>query len=343
MKIEPISAHAKRSGLNTPSEPASAVPTSTGATAAGSVRAREATSQSRSGPGRLWSLGELAEVGSALLAVGVTALLRLFGCVEEEVGVVGELLDAGQAVLRSVEAGLEEAQGEGRQREHLAAPLDGLLLETLERHDGVHEPHLERLPGVVLAAEKPDLLGLLRAYQVGEQTCAEAAVEAADARSGLAEAGVVGGVGEVAHDVQQVPAADRVAGDHRDDRLRKAPDLDVQVGHVEPAYAALGGGVLVHVAGVAAHALVAARAERQGALAREHDRAHVEVLARLLEGIAYLDQRLRPEGVAHLGAVDRDLRDALGGLVPDVGVLALRLPLEGGPYLGLGLHRARLR
>src|SRR3954452_17994708 len=126
MKIEPINAHANRSGLNTPSEPASAVPTSTGATAAGSVRGREATSQSRSGPGRLRSLGELAEVGSALLAVGVTGLLRLFGCVEEEVGVVGELLDAGQAVLCSVEAGLEEAQGEGRQREHLAAPLDGL-------------------------------------------------------------------------------------------------------------------------------------------------------------------------------------------------------------------------
>src|SRR4051794_27483119 len=104
MKIEPMSAHTKRSGLNTSSLPASAVPTSTGATAAGSVRGLDATSQSRSGLWRLRSLGELAEVGSALLAVGVTALLRLLGCVEEEVGVVGELLDAGQAVLRSVEA-----------------------------------------------------------------------------------------------------------------------------------------------------------------------------------------------------------------------------------------------
>src|SRR3954470_15994775 len=105
MKIEPISAQAKRSGLNTSSEPASAVPTSTGATAAGSVLGRDATSHSRSVPDRrprppeprpprLRSLGELAEVRSALLAVGVTALLRLLGCVKEEVGVVGELLDA---------------------------------------------------------------------------------------------------------------------------------------------------------------------------------------------------------------------------------------------------------
>src|SRR3954449_8288183 len=107
MKVDPISAHAKRSGLNVPSVPASAVPTSTGATAAGSVRGREATSQSRSGltasprgrrrrlDPRSRTLWELAEVGLALLAVGVASLLRLLRHVEEEVGVVPELLDAG--------------------------------------------------------------------------------------------------------------------------------------------------------------------------------------------------------------------------------------------------------
>src|SRR3954454_13833215 len=187
MKIEPISAQAKRSGLNSPSRPASAVRTITGVTAAIGVGGREATSQSRSGLclGRLRPLGELTEVGSALLAVGVTALLRLFGCIEEEVGVVGELLDAGQAVLRSVEAGLQEAQREGRQREHLAAPLDGLLLEPFERDDGVHEPHLERLLGVVLPAEEPDLLGLLRSVLLGEEARPVATVERADLRSRL--------------------------------------------------------------------------------------------------------------------------------------------------------------
>src|SRR3954466_11739011 len=110
MKIEPISAQMKRSGLNVPSVPASAVPTSTGATAAGRVRGRAATSQSFTVPGRSGSLRELAEVGLALLAVGVASLLRLLGSVEEEVGVVRELLDASQAVLGRVEAGLQQPQ-----------------------------------------------------------------------------------------------------------------------------------------------------------------------------------------------------------------------------------------
>src|SRR5215212_4579484 len=113
MKIEPISAHAKRSGLKVPSVPARAVPTRTGATAAGSVRGRDATSQSRSGltacrAPRSRALRELAEVGLALLAVGVASLLRLLRHVEEEVGVVRELLDAGEPVLCGIEAGLEE-------------------------------------------------------------------------------------------------------------------------------------------------------------------------------------------------------------------------------------------
>src|SRR3954464_9870321 len=108
MKIEPISAHAKRSGLKVPSVPASAVPTSTGATAAGSVRGRAATTQRRSPPTRSGALRELAEVGLALLAVGVASLLRLLRCVEEEVRVMRELLDAAQPVLGRVEARLQE-------------------------------------------------------------------------------------------------------------------------------------------------------------------------------------------------------------------------------------------
>src|SRR3954466_1439234 len=112
MKIEPISAHAKRSGLKGPSVPASAVPTSTGATAAGSVRGRAATTQRRSPPTRSGALRELAEVGLALLAVGVASLLRFLRCIEEEVGVVRQLLDPREPVLGGVEARLEEPQGE---------------------------------------------------------------------------------------------------------------------------------------------------------------------------------------------------------------------------------------
>ena len=73
-----------------------------------------------------------------------------------------ELLDPGVAVLVGVEARLHQPQRERRQREHLAAPRDRLLLEAVERHDGVDEAHLERLLGVVLAAQQPELLRLLR-------------------------------------------------------------------------------------------------------------------------------------------------------------------------------------
>src|SRR3954453_16257594 len=114
MKIDPISAQTKRSGLKTSSDAANDVPTSTGATAAGSVRGRAATNHSFSGDPAplLRPFGELAEVGLALLLVGVTALLGLLRLVEEEVRVVRELLDAGDAVLVGVEARLEQAEGE---------------------------------------------------------------------------------------------------------------------------------------------------------------------------------------------------------------------------------------
>src|SRR6202022_857410 len=120
----------------------------TGATAWRSVRGPGALSQmfrvslacaragaaieGRSGPSR-----EAREVRRALLTVGVAPLLRLLGPVEQQVRVVRQLLDAAEAVLGGVEARLQQTQGEGRQREHLAAPPDGLLLQLLECHDRV--------------------------------------------------------------------------------------------------------------------------------------------------------------------------------------------------------------
>src|SRR6201986_4804901 len=107
MKIAPSSAATNRSGWNTWEKPAQAVPTSTGATAAGSVRSRAAISQirtplgiaaagvltARAPPASLGPPRELREVDRPPLEVGVAALLRLFAHVEEQVGVVGELLD----------------------------------------------------------------------------------------------------------------------------------------------------------------------------------------------------------------------------------------------------------
>ena len=72
------------------------------------------------------------------------------------------------------------------------------------------------------------------------------------------------------------------------------------------------------VAAVAADALVAARAERLGPCAGEQHHADRRVVARMGEGVLQLDDRLGPEGVAHLGPIDRDLGDALEVFVADV-------------------------
>jgi len=254
---------------------------------------------------------------------------------------VGELLDPGKAVFIGVEACLQHAQRERREGEHLARPADGLLLEALERHDGIDQSHLQRLAGVVLPAQEPDLLGLLGPHQPREDARAKAAIEGSHAGADLPEAGVLGGDRQVADDVQDVPAPDRVPRHHRDHRLWHPPDLDVEVGDVEATDGILAAGRGVsagHVAAAgAAHTLVAARAEGLLALAGEDYDADVGVLASAREGIAELDHRLRAKSIADLGAVDRDLRDA--GLLArreleaDVGVLASLLPdvLDGDP------------
>src|SRR3954469_25356187 len=106
MSSAPSSAATNAPGRKTPCCTAIEVPTSTGATAAGSVRTRAAMSQIRIASlrtavamPRLRPLREAREVRRALLPVGVAALLRLGVLVEEQVGVVGELLDAAEAVL----------------------------------------------------------------------------------------------------------------------------------------------------------------------------------------------------------------------------------------------------
>jgi hypothetical protein len=171
---------------------------------------------------------------------------------------VGELLDSGQPVLGCVEARLEEPQGERGERRHLAAPRDRLVLQLVERHDRVDQPHVERLLRVIEPGEEPDLLRLLHPDVAGEQGGAEAAVETANPRPGLAEDRVVAGDRQVADQVEDVTASDGIARDHRDDRLGQTADLDVEVADVQSADALLGDLVIAHVAVVAPDPLIAA-------------------------------------------------------------------------------------
>jgi hypothetical protein len=134
--------------------------------------------------------------------------------------------------------------------------------------------------------------------------------------------------------VQDVPAADRVPGDHRHDRLGQPADLHVQVGHVEPAYRVLSARV-GQVARVTTDPLVTTGAERVRALSGEHDDPYRAVLAGPGERVGDLDQRLRPEGVAHLRPGDRDLRDAVAAVVEaDVVIRPDRRPVHRQAGLG---------
>ena len=211
-----------------------------------------------------------------------------------------------------------------------ARPLQRLVLKPLERNHLIHESHLEGFLRAVLAAEVPDLARLLVPDDAREVRRAVAGVERADLRAGLAEARVVGGDRQVADEVQHVPAADRVARDDGDDRLRDVADELLQVEHVQPRHL-----VLADVAAVPAHALVAARAEGLGPLAGEEHDARRHVLARVRERVDELRDGERAEGVAHLGPVDRDLRDRLvrQALVADVRVFLDRLPV-GASFRG---------
>src|SRR5450755_1975838 len=122
MNTAPSSAAANDSGWKSPSPSASEVPTSTGATAAGSVRTRAAITQMRTALTRLGSPRKPGEVWLALVSVCIAALLRLLAPIEQEVRVVGELLNPAESVLGGIEARLQQPQREGGQREHLAAP-----------------------------------------------------------------------------------------------------------------------------------------------------------------------------------------------------------------------------
>src|SRR5438270_13951142 len=122
-----------------PSWTATAVPARTGATDAASVAGRAASHQ------MLRASGEPAELGLALLDVGVTPLLGLLAEVVEQRGVARQLLDAGQPVVGGVHARLDHPERQRAVPEHLAGPAHGLLLQALQRHDPVDEAHLPRL------------------------------------------------------------------------------------------------------------------------------------------------------------------------------------------------------
>ena len=248
--------------------------------------------------------GTCGEVRRPLLEERVTSLARLLAHVVEQGGVAGELLEPGETVGVRVECRFQAAQREWAVAEDVATPRHGLRLQPVERNDRVHQSHGERLVRVVARAAVPDLARLLVPDDACQVRGTVPAVEAPDARAGLAEDGVVGGDGQIADHVQHVAAPDRIARHHGDDGLRQGPDLPLQVEDVQPRHP-----VLVDVSAVAAHPLVAAGAEGVRSGAGEHDDPDGRIVARCGERVGQLDQRAGAERVPHLRALDGDPGD----------------------------------
>src|SRR5436190_10225012 len=230
---------------------------------------------------------ELAEVRLPLLDEGVASFLRFFRQVIEQGRAAAEVEEADLSVAVGVHRSFQKAQRHRREREHLAAPLERLGFELIERDYRINESHLQRLLRVVLAAEVPDLARFFLSDDAREVYGSESRVERADARARLSEARVFRGDREVAYDVQHVAAADRVARDHRDDRLRQTANLLLHVEDVE----ARDFFFRIDVAALAAHFLIAARAKRVGTFAGENDDADRLVVARQVERFLQLSHR----------------------------------------------------
>ena len=86
--------------------------------------------------------------------------------------------------------------------------------------------------------------------------------------------------------MEDVAAADGVAGDHGDHRLGQASDLHLEVEYVQPADALPGDGVVADVAVVPPDRLVAPRAEGVGSLAGQDDGSDGRVVPGQVEGVS---------------------------------------------------------
>ena len=201
--------------------------------------------------------------------------------------------------------------------------------------DQVHRAHpLHRL-GVVGPAEEEDLPGELLADHPGQVGRAEPGVERADIRVGLLEPGVLpAGDGQVADHVQAVPTAGRPAGDDGNHHLGHHPDQPLHLQDVQPAAVCRGPGGIHRLGGLAERAglvgrrvlvagaptdpLVAAGAERPAAVlaaravAGDQYAADVRRHPGVVEHPVELVDGVRPEGVTHLGPVERHPHGAAG-------------------------------
>ena len=201
-------------------------------------------------------------------------------------------------------------------------PLNGFFLKSVQRHNGVDEAHVEGFLRVVLAAEVPDLTSLFLTDKAGHVACSPAPVKGAYFRPCLTENSVFSRNGQVTEHMQNVAPADRVTGNHGDNRFRAGADVALEVEHVESVDP-----FFVRVSGVAPDFLIAARAESQRALSCQDNDADVLVIPCVFEGLNHFNDRLRTESVAPLGTIDGYFGYAISFMVENIGEITGLYPV----------------
>ena len=150
--------------------------------------------------------------------------LRFVAHIIKQRRIAGEFLNTGLAVELRVERTLEQPDRQRAVTENLLCPLYAFGLNLLDRHHRVDQSHFQRLFRVILAAEIPNLAGLLLPDDAREITGTKPAVETAHARTDLAKNAVIRRDREVAHEMQHVSTADGVARHERDHDFRHRAD-----------------------------------------------------------------------------------------------------------------------
>ena len=244
-------------------------------------------------------------------------------------GLASELLQAGQTIGFSIEGGLQAADRRGAVLHHLPGPADPLGLQLGQGNHPIHQSHRQGLVGAVLAAEEPDFARLALAHHPGQVAGPKAPVKTAHPRPRLAKHGVLRRQAQIAEQMQHLAAADGIARHQGNHHLGQAADQALQVEHIEPGQAGL-----IHIATIAAHALVAAGAEGPAPVGGRPDPAeqhhpHPGVVPHPGEGVAEFLHGARPEGIALVGPVDPDPGDPLLAPVKQhVLVAGGRLPVQ---------------
>ena len=205
---------------------------------------------------------------------------------------------------------------------HLFSPFHGLVLQTLQRHHRIDQPHLQCFLCRILAAEEPDFTCFLLSYNTCQVRRAESGIKTSHLRTGLPENGILRSDGQVAHHMKHMAAAYGISVHHSDDGLRQRTDLLLHIQHIQTGHT-----VRPNVTSMPFHVHVASATESLVTGARQHHDIDVLALAAVIQRITDFRCGGRRKGITVTRTVNRDFRNPVIKVKQYILIL-----LEGCPF-----------